>query len=234
MVSDEIATPDDLNSALFAERARLVRLCASLTGAPSAAEDLAQETLLEAWRSWAKLADRQALAPWLSGIARNVCRRWRRRRGREAMYMMREALDDAAAQPATSLDDDGDPTIELERHELAALLDRALALLPPETRLALVQHYIESPRMRPSRRAWGSARAPLRYGCIVGSWRSAMAIVVLVGAIRCSHRPHRRSLCWSAQYAGAHRYVGCKGFRQGQYSICKGRRTTSARYPHCV
>jgi len=59
------------------------------------------------------------------------------------MYMVSEALDDAAAQPATSLDDDGDPTIELERHELAALLDRALALLPPETRLALVQHYIE-------------------------------------------------------------------------------------------
>jgi RNA polymerase sigma factor (sigma-70 family) len=141
VISDAMALPDDINSALSAERPRLVRLCASLSGAPSAAEDLAQETLLEAWRSWAKLADRQALAPWLAGIARNVCLRWRRRRGREAMYMMSEPFDDAS-QPA-ALDDTSDPAIELERHELAALLDRALALLPPETRLALVQHYIE-------------------------------------------------------------------------------------------
>ncbi len=35
---------------LPAERARLVRLCALLTGDREAAEDLAQETLYEAWR----------------------------------------------------------------------------------------------------------------------------------------------------------------------------------------
>ena len=33
---------------LEGERARLVRLCARLTGDPTAAEDLAQETLVEA------------------------------------------------------------------------------------------------------------------------------------------------------------------------------------------
>jgi DNA-directed RNA polymerase specialized sigma24 family protein len=36
--------------ALHAERARLVHLCAYLTGNGEAAEDLAQETLVEAWR----------------------------------------------------------------------------------------------------------------------------------------------------------------------------------------
>jgi DNA-directed RNA polymerase specialized sigma24 family protein len=34
-----------------AERDRLVRLCARLSGSMEAAEDLAQETLLEAWRA---------------------------------------------------------------------------------------------------------------------------------------------------------------------------------------
>ena len=32
------------------ERRRLVRLCATISGDRDAAEDLAQETLLEAWR----------------------------------------------------------------------------------------------------------------------------------------------------------------------------------------
>ncbi|MFL5801344.1 MAG: RNA polymerase sigma factor [Roseiflexaceae bacterium] len=227
MVSDEITTPDGLNSALFAERARLVRLCASLTGAPSAAEDLAQETLLEAWRSWAKLADRQALAPWLSGIARNVCRRWRRRRGREAMYMMREALDDAATQPATSLDDDGDPTIELERHELAALLDRALALLPPETRLALVQHYIEE-----SSHAAIAARLGLSEGAVaVRLHRGKLAFRRLIeGQLRpeaetfglvapqAEQRGWHETRLWCPE-CGQHRLLGYLDTQHGDFSV---------------
>jgi DNA-directed RNA polymerase specialized sigma24 family protein len=41
---------------LAEERTRLVRLCARLTGSSGVAEDLAQETLLEAWRNQQKLA----------------------------------------------------------------------------------------------------------------------------------------------------------------------------------
>jgi DNA-directed RNA polymerase specialized sigma24 family protein len=33
--------------------------------------------------------------------------------------------------------------VELERKELIALLDRAMSALPPETRTALVKHYVE-------------------------------------------------------------------------------------------
>ena len=39
-----------LEAAFAAQRARLVRLCAQMTGSAEAAEDLAQETLIEAWR----------------------------------------------------------------------------------------------------------------------------------------------------------------------------------------
>jgi RNA polymerase sigma-70 factor (ECF subfamily) len=69
--------------ALHAERARLVRLCACLTGNSEAAEDLAQETLVEAWRHAHKLHDPSGRDRWLAAIARNVCRRWLRARGRE-------------------------------------------------------------------------------------------------------------------------------------------------------
>ena len=48
------------------ERMQLVRLCAALTGDREAAEDLAQETLLEAWRHKHALRDQTRYTYWLS------------------------------------------------------------------------------------------------------------------------------------------------------------------------
>src|SRR6476619_1827962 len=64
------------------EREHLVRLCAAITHDRDAAEDLAQETLLEAWRNAHKLHDPAGADRWLAAIARNVCRRSARRQGR--------------------------------------------------------------------------------------------------------------------------------------------------------
>ncbi len=71
-----IEISNDLETVLPAERARLVRLCTTITGNGDVAEDLAQETLLEAWRHLHKLRDPERRAQWLSGIARNVCLRF--------------------------------------------------------------------------------------------------------------------------------------------------------------
>ncbi len=62
MVPDLVNTSGGLETALPFERARLVRLCAKLTGDVDAAEDLAQETLFEAWRHAHKLRDQQGRA----------------------------------------------------------------------------------------------------------------------------------------------------------------------------
>jgi RNA polymerase sigma factor (sigma-70 family) len=111
-------------------RRRLVALCATISGDRGAAEDLAQETLLEAWRNAHKVHDPEGLDRWLAAIARNVCKRWARRRGRDSAI----ALPDESTGP--------DPLDELERSELVELLDRALAELPAATRDVLVQRYV--------------------------------------------------------------------------------------------
>jgi RNA polymerase sigma-70 factor (ECF subfamily) len=117
---------------LLAERPRLVRLCARLAGDGDAAEDLAQETLVEAWRNAHKLRNPEARRCWLTGIARNVCRRWSQRRRREIARLVGAAGrqagggDDRAAEVADDLD-----------------LEVALALLPSETRAVLIARYIE-------------------------------------------------------------------------------------------
>lgn len=116
-------------------RERLVRLCARLSGDPAAAEDLAQETLLEAWRHSDRLTDLAGRDRWLAAIARNVALRHRRRLGRDARL---EPLDaDTSCEAAVDLED------ELERAELIALLERALALLPAATRDVLLARFVE-------------------------------------------------------------------------------------------
>lgn len=135
-----------LEAALPAERRRLVRLCAQLTGNADVAEDLAQETLLEAWRQVHKLHDPRGYAPWLSAIARNICLRWRQRNQRELPLLSRsDRMEDGTSEDALHAHPDAfDLEVELDRDELATLLDRALELLPPETRTALIARYVEA------------------------------------------------------------------------------------------
>jgi RNA polymerase sigma factor (sigma-70 family) len=116
------------------ERAALVRFCARFTGDPDAAEDLAQQALIEAWRHGGGLREPSAREAWLRRIARNCCVDWARRRRREPDGL-------AAVGPA-------DIETELDRAELADLLDRAMALLPPATRAVLVQRYVEEAPQR--------------------------------------------------------------------------------------
>jgi RNA polymerase sigma factor (sigma-70 family) len=128
------------------ERARLVGLCGRLTGNLDVAEDLAQETLFLAWRQMEGLRDPEKRAQWIAGIARNVSLRWLRQQGRDLAHSI--ILPQDVEEPnAPSLEelvaDEFDLEVELERKELVNLLDRALALLPDETRMVLVKRYIE-------------------------------------------------------------------------------------------
>src|SRR3712207_5860250 len=89
LVTEQISI---LEHALQNERGRLVGLCARITGDVDAAEDLAQETLLEAWRNVHKVHDPSGYGAWLSAIARNVCLRWRHKQGRQERHLSGPAL----------------------------------------------------------------------------------------------------------------------------------------------
>ena len=71
--------PDVMSS----EREVLVRFCTRYTGDPDAAEDLAQQTLLKAWRHERQLLDPLARRGWLLSSDRNQCLMWARSHGRE-------------------------------------------------------------------------------------------------------------------------------------------------------
>lgn len=155
------------DAAFAVARPRLVRLCAAMTGDALAAEDLAQETLLLGWRERARLGVPDEAGAWLAGIARNLCRRHLRARGREsAQHIDPRPRDDSSVEalpdPLDTLASPGDLAVDLEQAELAGLLDRALALLPEETRAVLVANYLQETPLADLARHTGLAEGTLR------------------------------------------------------------------------
>jgi RNA polymerase sigma factor (sigma-70 family) len=132
----------DFERALTDERPHLVRLCAWFAGSEEAAEDLAQETLIAAWHSRHQLISADKLKPWTSAIARNICLNWLRGHYREQAHLL-ASMDASDETFEDKLQDETSLEYDLDRHELATLLDRALALLPAETSQLLIDHYIK-------------------------------------------------------------------------------------------
>ena len=132
----------DFERVLTEERARLVRLCSWFSGNPEAAEDLAQETLIAAWKSREQLQSLEKLKPWTSAIARNICLNWLRQHSREQSHLL-YSIDSNEDSFEHELKDETSLELELDRYELGKLLDQALALLPAETAKMLVEHYIK-------------------------------------------------------------------------------------------
>lgn len=127
-----------------AARPRLLRLT-RLRGVPAdVAEDVVQETLLEAWTCLDRLYDPSGIHRWLDEICRNICRRYARKHATEQRYAYSPASDsdgDGDGDDATSRllnaipdNDAPDPFEALSRQDMALLLDRALGLLPESAR----------------------------------------------------------------------------------------------------
>ncbi|CAA9256374.1 MAG: hypothetical protein AVDCRST_MAG93-1994, partial [uncultured Chloroflexia bacterium] len=129
------------HDAILGERESLLRFCARYTGDPDAAEDITQLTLLNAWRHEQQLKDPQARRAWLLSIARHQCLMWGRTNSRERSRFV--VLDTEGDNTSVRLADDFDLEVELERSDLARLLDRAMGLLEPDVRAMLVLRYVE-------------------------------------------------------------------------------------------
>lgn len=111
---------------------RVYGLCLRMTGQPASAEDLTQDTFVNAWRSLPGYEGRSSFSTWLHRIAVNaVLAKRRSPQGRNEISM----TDDAGEQmdfEAEALMDDATP-IDVER---------AIAALPPGARDIVVLHGI--------------------------------------------------------------------------------------------
>lgn len=157
----------DMEQVFTEARPRLLRL-AHLNGiAPDIADDVVQETMLEAWRRVENLRDPQRFHAWLDGICRNVCRRHKTSNGVQYLHESLSHLtsNDEAHNEASALLDIPDPFAidpaeELGRQDLATLLDRAMGYLSPDTRKLLEMCYLAEMPQR---------EAALKLGLTIGA-----------------------------------------------------------------
>ncbi len=139
---------EDLEHLLAEARPRLLRL-ARLNGVPSsAADDVVQESLLEAWRSLGRLREPSRFAAWLDGICRNVSRRHLRAESGNMLRVEPLVAGHREADGDSGLLDVPDPHASdldeaLSRQDLLILLDRGIGYLPPHSREALRLHYVD-------------------------------------------------------------------------------------------
>jgi RNA polymerase sigma factor (sigma-70 family) len=211
----------DFETILAGERPRLVRLCASFSGNPGAAEDLAQETLIAAWKSREQLTSLDKLKPWTSAIARNICLNWSRGYYREQAYTL-YSFDSSDQSLEDELPDETNIELALDRHELAKLLDQALSLLPIETAQMLVDHYIkesshaeiaEKMRMNPGTVAVRLQRGKLSLQKLLRT--NLQAEVSAFGLIHQSHSQWEETNIWCPWCGQAHlmgKYQKCEVF----------------------
>lgn len=102
-----------------------------------AAQDVAQEVFLIAWRDVTKLRNPASFAPWLRQITRNRAHEWLRSNAREMTDRDADALLAAAADPRLSA-----PEI-LERDEQQRIVDEVIDALPDDAREVITLYYRE-------------------------------------------------------------------------------------------
>jgi RNA polymerase sigma-70 factor (ECF subfamily) len=115
----------------------LLGLTTRLLGNRGDAEEIVQETFLVAFEKLGTLRDADALAAWLAQIAVNLVRHRLRR-----LRFMRLLGVDGAAEDAT-LEAFAAPGLDPEASSELALLDRALARLAPDLRIAWMLRHVE-------------------------------------------------------------------------------------------
>src|SRR5262245_7365992 len=129
---------------LYDRRARLLRaVCYDETRDLDAAADLTQEVFLRAYRKLGELRDPQCFPAWLVGIARQVCREWRRSRRREQSKIDRyQQLRITGGSGTNPPDESADQAQEA----LAAITDRDAPSFPAlndRQRLRFHAYYVQ-------------------------------------------------------------------------------------------
>ncbi len=133
-------------AAVSAHQDRLYTIALRLLGESRDAEEVAQDTLVRAYRAIAGY-DRERirglrLRPWLAAIAVNLARNRRRRADERRPPVRLESIVDSGAELA-GLDPRGAPHERAARRETIQALAAALLRLPPGQRAAVVLRHVD-------------------------------------------------------------------------------------------
>ncbi len=138
-----------LDSLLTSARPRLLRLVRRRGVPLESAEDIVQQTCIEAWRHLDHLRSPASFDAWLDGICRNLCLRWARTQvsaGKRQVsledLLQQEGMHNSALAWNQTDPFLSDPLEALLQKDQALLLKRALETLPGPLREAIEVSYL--------------------------------------------------------------------------------------------
>ena len=121
-------------------RSRIFHYSWLMCGQPEDAEEVAQETMLKVFESFASLREPERVRPWVFRIARNACLMQRRK----SVFAPAHELSLDELPPGAEAAGDADPPdAGMLRAELRAVLDRVIMELPAAYRPVVVLRDIE-------------------------------------------------------------------------------------------
>ena len=126
--------------------ARITALCHAKVGRSGMAEDLAQETLLRAYRSLRSLAEPEKFGAWLYGIALRTCMDWLKAKERSQVTFSDLGPDRRPEEFLCSQPRFNEP--ELDRAEELQKLMSEVETLPEEYREVLMLFYYQEMKYR--------------------------------------------------------------------------------------
>jgi len=106
-----------------------------LVGDYTQAEDLAQETFIEAYTHLSQLKEKKRFAAWVRGIANNLAMNWIRRQGREPLHVTSDLYVQSVADETRS--------DIAARRELQDAIEEAIWRLPEKYRLIVIMRYLQ-------------------------------------------------------------------------------------------
>ena len=136
-MTGRISESEDPEALLVSFAPRVYGLLVRLVGRPDVAEDLMQETMLRAYRSFDTYRPEGKFQAWIFRIAVNLARDWIRRRRHEPSTSLEAEGDPLDVAPAAHLP----PDARMDRGERARLVEQALARLPEADRQILLMRY---------------------------------------------------------------------------------------------
>jgi RNA polymerase sigma factor (sigma-70 family) len=131
---------------------RLLRSAYLLCGDETEAQDLVQETLIQAIKSWEKFRGESARYTWLHGILLNLCRRHQRKQKR--LVYDEDVVEKAAFQ--------ADEIREMDRDICAAKITNAMQNLSQEHREVIVLRFYEGMKIDEIARQTGVSKGTVK------------------------------------------------------------------------
>src|SRR5262249_21062068 len=116
---------------------RVTALCHARVRRADAADDLAQETFLRAYRGLTSLAEPDKFGPWLCGIARRACLDWLKSRARSQVHFSALRPDQDPEELLAAPSADGTRLDPDDQRQLLAEIDA----LPDDCRQVVLLYY---------------------------------------------------------------------------------------------